>query len=177
MGENKALLTLGGEPLVKRGLRKLKELCSEVAIAGGDDELMAFGRVVRDRRAGCGPLGGIVAALEVSSFAWNLFLAVDVPFVPVSMLATLLRMAAGFDGVCVMPRVQDRPEPLCALYSKRALPVLRQELEAGRWKVTTAIQAAGSMRFLDLDDGTMFTNLNTPEEFAVAERRVDLLDS
>jgi len=177
MGENKALLMLGGEPLVKRGLRKLKGLCFEVAIAGGSEELKPFGRVVLDQKAGCGPLGGIVAALEQSSFAWNLFLPVDAPFVPVSILETLLRMAAGFDGVCVMPRVQGRMEPLCAVYSKRCLPVLRQELDAGRWKVTMAIEAAGSMRFLDLEDGTLFANLNTPEEFAEAERQLNVLDS
>ena len=101
MGQDKALLTLGGEPLVKRAVRKLSMVCAEVAIAGGAENLMQFGRVIPDESSGCGPLAGIVAALEQSSFEWNLFLAVDAPFVPVSVLKALLFMAAGSPSVCV----------------------------------------------------------------------------
>ncbi|HTC74974.1 MAG TPA: molybdenum cofactor guanylyltransferase, partial [Edaphobacter sp.] len=142
MGQDKALLTLGGEPLVKKAIRKLSKVCAGVSIAGGTEELRQFGRVIPDESVGCGPLGGIVAALEQSSFEWNLFLAVDAPFVPVSVLKALLFMVAGFPGVCVMARAQGVMQPLCAVYSRKALEVLKQELAAGRWKVTRAIEAA-----------------------------------
>jgi len=177
MGQDKALLTLGGEPLVKRGVRKLSKVCAEVAIAGGAEDLTQFGRVIPDESAGCGPLGGIVAALEQSSFEWNLFLAVDAPFVPVSVLKALLFMAAGSRGVCVMARAQGVMQPLCAVYSREALAVLRQELAAGRWKVTRAIEAAGPVKVIDFDEASWFANLNTPEEFAEAERHLDALDT
>jgi molybdopterin-guanine dinucleotide biosynthesis protein A len=177
MGKDKALLTLGGEPLIARGVRKLSRVCAEVAIAGGSEDLASFGRVILDNSLGCGPLGGIVSALEQSPFEWNLFLAVDAPFVPVSVLKALLFAADGFRGVCVMARVQGRMQPLCAVYSKGALEVLRQELAAGRWKVTQAIAAAGEVKFLDFYDSTWFANLNTPEEFAEAERHLDALDT
>jgi molybdopterin-guanine dinucleotide biosynthesis protein A len=177
MGQDKALLTLGGEALVSRGVRKLSEVCAEVAIAGGTENLMQFGRVIPDESLGCGPLGGIVAALEQSSFEWNLFLAVDAPFVPVSVLKALLFMAAGFPSVCVMARAQDVMHPLCGVYSRKGLAVLRQELIAGRWKVTRAIEAAGRVKVVDFDDASWFANLNTPEEFAEAERHLDALDT
>jgi molybdopterin-guanine dinucleotide biosynthesis protein A len=169
MGRDKALLTLDGEPLVKRAIRKLSEICAEVAIAGGTEDLNQFGRVVPDVNPGCGPLGGIVSALEQSSFEWNLFLAVDAPFVPVSTLKALLLMAAGFPGVCIMPRAQGLRQPLCAVYSRNALGVLREELAAGRWKVVPAIEAAGSVKEVDFEDAKWFANLNTPEEFEEAE--------
>jgi molybdopterin-guanine dinucleotide biosynthesis protein A len=177
MGQDKALLTLGGEPLVKRAVRKVSKVCARVAIAGGAENLMQFGRVIPDESAGCGPLGGIVAALEQSSFEWNLFLAVDAPFVPVLVLKTLLFVAAGSSSVCVMARTQDVMQPLCAVYSREALAVLRQELIAGRWKVTRAIEAAGPVKVVDFDDARWFANLNTPEEFAEAERHLDALDT
>ena len=172
MGRDKALLTLGGEPLVARGIRKLGEICAEVAIAGGDEELAKFGRVIPDKSPGCGPLGGIVSALEQSSFEWNVFLPVDAPYVPVAALKTLLSTAAGFSGVCVMARVQGRMQPLCAVYSKDALTVLQEELAAGRWKVTLAIETAGAIKIVDFDDASWFANLNTPEEFAEAEQHL-----
>jgi molybdenum cofactor guanylyltransferase len=177
MGHDKALLTLGGEPLVKRAIRKLRAVCAEVAIAGGTEELRQFGRVIPDESVGCGPLGGIIGALEQSSFEWNLFLAVDAPFVPISVLKALLFMAAGFNSVCVMARTQGVMQPLCAVYSRKALDVLKQELRAGRWKVTRAIEAAGPVRVMDFDNVSWFANLNTPEEFAEAEKHLDALDT
>jgi len=177
MGQDKALLRLGGEPLVQRAVRKLSEICAEVAIAGGTEDLARFGRVIPDKSPGCGPLGGIVSALEQSSFEWNLFLSVDAPFVPASALKALLVMAAGFQGVGVVARVQGRMQPLCAVYSRRALGVLQQELAGGRWKVLSAIEGAGSVKVVDFEDANWFANLNTPEEFAEAERHVDALDT
>jgi molybdopterin-guanine dinucleotide biosynthesis protein A len=177
MGQDKALLKLGGELLVARAVRKLSKVCAEVAIAGGGENLTQFGRVIADEGAGRGPLGGIVAALEQSSFEWNLFLAVDAPFVPASVLKALLFEAAGCRGVCVMARTQGVIQPLCAVYSSHALGVLRQELAAGRGKVVRAIEAAGPVKLVDFDDASWFSNLNTPEEFAEAEKHLNALDT
>ena len=172
MGRDKALLTLGGEPLVKIGLEKLKAVCDVVAIAGGTAELARFGWVVPDNRPGCGPLGGIVSALQQSLFEWNLFLPVDAPFVPIACLKSLLIMATGSSSVCVMARVEGQAQPLCAVYSRSAVEVLDRELNEGRWKVAEAIEAAGQVKVLDFKESGWFANLNTPEEFAEAARRV-----
>ena len=169
---NKALLELGGRTLVETGLEKLNAVCAEVAIAGGTDELCRYGRLVEDSRAECGPLGGIVAALEQSQFEWNLFLPVDVPFVPVDVLTSLLLAAAG-DAIGVMAEAEGQVQPLIAVYSRRALPVLRQQLAAGRWKVTQAVAAAGSVLPLHFERPDWFRNLNTPREFLDAGGRPD----
>jgi molybdopterin-guanine dinucleotide biosynthesis protein A len=173
MGRDKALLTLGGEPLVKIGLDKLRSVCEIVAIAGGAEELGEFGRIVSDKRSDCGPLGGIVSALEQSLFEWNLFLPVDAPFVPVFCLKALLMGASEYPCVCVMAGIGDVKQPLCAAYSRKALNVLQRELAEGRWKVTEAIAAAGLVRVADFGNVDWFANLNTPEEFAAAERRLE----
>jgi len=165
MGRDKALLELEGETLLERGLRKLREVCPEVAIAGGSAELNRFGRVVPDALPGCGPLGGIVTALEQSSHEWNLFLAVDMPSVPVEALRTLLFSAGGRSLVAVA-QVEGKVHPLCGVYARSALPVLRAELEAGRYKVKDAIRATGQFSHVQFHDARWFRNLNTPEEFA-----------
>ena len=162
MGRDKALLGLDGETLAERGLRKLREFCSEVAIAGGAAELSRFARVIPDARPGCGPLGGIVAALEQSSHEWNVFLAVDMPFVPVAKL----RVLAGGWASLYVPRVAGVVHPLCGAYSRKALPVLRAELEAGRYRMTDAIVATGSVGYVENFDPAWLANVNTPEEFA-----------
>ena len=168
MGRDKALLVLEGETLVERCLRKLSEVADEVAIAGGTEALARFGRVVPDAEPGCGPLGGIVAALAESRFEWNVFVPVDVPFVPVECLKELV--AAAMDsGEAGMARVDGELQPLCAVYPKTMLPGLRRELDAGRGKVVLAVAAAGPVRVVDFADARWFRNVNTPEEFAAAQ--------
>ena len=171
MGRDKALLLLNGEPLVQRGLRTLREVCTEVAIAGAAQDLSQFGRVIPDEMADCGPLSGIVSAMEQSSLEWNMFLSVDSPFVPAEVLNRLLLMAAGFPSIGVMARTAGVLQPLCAVYSRKALPTLREELAAGRWKVTQAVATAGQYKIVDFEEESWFRNLNTPEEFAEAERK------
>lgn len=176
MGADKALLPLGGKTLVERCILKLSAICAEVAIAGGAGELQRFGRLIPDAYPGCGPLGGIVSALEQSSFEWNLFLPVDAPFVPVECLKALLT-AARHPDVGVMARVEGRLQPLCGVFSRSAAGALRQEINAGRWKVETAIRAAGAVTVIDFANMKWFANLNTPKEFAEAEAHVDSLDT
>ena len=174
MGQNKALLELAGRPLIVRALAALSEVCADVAIAGGAPELAAFGRLVADETPGCGPLGGLVAALEQTAYEWNLFVPVDVPFVPVYVWRSLLDCAAANpQAACVMSRApggeEDRGntqvQPLCAVYARWSAPVLRQHLLAGRWKVTAAIAAAGPVVYCDFEDAAWFRNLNTPDDF------------
>lgn len=170
MGRNKALLELGGRTLVEIGLSKLRVACREVSLVGNHAELARFGvPVVPDAIAGCGPLGGIVAGLEASASEWNVFLAVDAPFVPVEVLRMLLTASEAEGAVCVMAEAVGRPQPLAAIYAKSALPTLRAELAAGRLKLISAIKAAGVVRYLQFDEEEWFRNLNTPEEFAEAE--------
>ncbi len=169
MGRDKALLELEGETLVARGLRTLGEVCAEVAIAGGAEELRRFGRVIADGVPGCGPLGGIVAGLEETAWEWNLFLAVDVPFVPREAWLRVIAAAAEADGAAVMVRVQGRVQPLCAAYRRTAVGRLRAELDGGRLKVTQAAAEAGGVVYVDFEkDAGWFRNFNNALEFEAA---------
>lgn len=166
MGQDKALLKLGGETLVERAVRSLSHVCEEVRIAGGSEGLRRFAPLVLDDAPGCGPLGGIVAALEQTRFEVNLFLAVDVPFVPPEAWLRIREAALRSDAPAVMARVQGQVQPLCAAYRTLGLETLRSELRAGRWKVTAAAAAAGRVEYVDFSDESWFLNVNTPLEFA-----------
>ncbi len=175
MGRDKALLEFEGQLLVERALDKLKVVCMEVAIAGGVEDLWRFGAMVPDRWIGCGPLGGLAAALEASSFDWNLVLAVDVPLVPVELVRALGERCVRSSAVGVMLRVDGRVEPLCAGYHRRALPAVQAALRAERFKVITAVEAAGPIEYFDIEgkNAGWFANVNTPEELAAAMRLVE----
>lgn len=165
MGQDKALLELGGETLVARAVRTLGEVCADVAICGRL-ELARFGRVVLDEESGRGPLGGIVAALSQTQWKWNLFCPVDVPFVPRAAWEKILARAAEDDCVAVMARVQGEVQPLCAAYSRNSASAMRAFLDSGRGRVTAAAEAAGAVAYVDFQELAWFRNANTPDEFA-----------
>lgn len=147
MGRDKSLIELAGKPLVLRAVLKLRRLCADVAIAGGGPELDAFAPVVKDIHPGCGPLGGIEAALAHSTHDWNLFLPVDMPLMPSAVLEQFfvreaLRNRASL--VAIAHSVDGRDQPLCAMYHKALLPFVREALEEGECKVTPAIRQAAS---------------------------------
>jgi molybdopterin-guanine dinucleotide biosynthesis protein A len=121
--------------------------------------------VIPDDQRDLGPLSGIIAALERTEFEWNVFLAVDVPFVPREAWVRLLAAAEVSDAVCVMARVDGHPQPLCAVYRRKAAPTLRAELQAGRLKVATAVAVAGAVEYVDFENVGWFRNFNTPLEF------------
>jgi molybdopterin-guanine dinucleotide biosynthesis protein A len=171
MGRNKALLVFEGETLAERALGKLRDICPEVAIAGGAPELSRFGRLIPDAWPGCGPLAGIVTALEQSACEWNLFLPVDMPFIPGEALRMMLQMGCGGEGLVVVPQVAERIHPLCGAYSKRVLPVLHAQLKAGRLKMKQAIEATKSFSYMQWDHKPeWFLNVNTPQEFSALSR-------
>ena len=176
MGTNKALLSFHGELLVERALRKLRRLCSTVAIAGGVPELSPYALVIPDEFPGQGPLGGIVSALEHSTTERNLFLAVDMPLLPVAALEALLS-ASGDPALVTLAQSAGRVQPLCGVYSRRALPVLRAELLKGNRRVRAAVEATGAIHYWQAPDPAWFTNVNTPDEFAAAEKLASSLDT
>jgi molybdopterin-guanine dinucleotide biosynthesis protein A len=172
MGRDKALLEFEGETLVERAVGKLGAVCAEVRIAGGGEEVKRFGAVVQDDVMGCGPLGGIVAGLGATGFDWSVFLAVDVPLVPVEFVQALGERCLRSSAVAVIARVEGRAEVLCAGYSRKGLSGLRKALEEGRLKVLTAVQEAGEVEFFEVDgkNACWFANVNTPEEFSMAKQ-------
>lgn len=173
MGRDKALLLLEGKTLIERAVAKLGNVCSTVAIAGGAENLAKYGRIMGDPMPGCGPLGGLVAALESTESEWNIFLPVDAPLITVGFVRSLAERCLASTAAVVMPLVEERAEPLCAAYHRDALPGLRMALACGRYKVTNAAEAAGRVEYFDVEDGAaQFTNLNRPEEFADIVRRM-----
>ena len=86
MGRDKALLALSGRPLVTIALEKLRTFCSEVSIAGNRDDLSGFAEVIPEQRIEQGPGAGVEAGLKACRQEWALFIPVDVPLVPASLL-------------------------------------------------------------------------------------------
>ena len=143
MGQDKALLQVGGRSLVEVALDKLR--CIGVAaprIAGARADLSAHAAVVPDLHPGCGPLSGIEAALAASKQALNLFLPVDMPLLPARFLSWMLLRAEITGALATVPRFNGQPQPLCAVYHRDLLGPITAALLAGNYKVIAVVSAA-----------------------------------
>jgi molybdopterin-guanine dinucleotide biosynthesis protein A len=175
MGRDKALLPLGGAPLIARTLDLLSSLGFTARICGSRPELARFAEVIADNFPRCGPLAGIEAALALSDAELNLFLPVDLPLLPCAFVRWLTERAAATQAVATIPAVADRPQPLCAIYSRRLVEGIRSSLAAGDRKVMNGIRAAAaSLREpIDLFDVETIASSLDPEDWPLTLRPLD----
>ena len=174
MGTDKALIDVGGFPLIQRVLRAVRPLTSDLMLVGsGAERFAGHGqRPVADLTVGDGPLGGIYSALRAARFEHCLVLACDMPFLNTRLLHHLCQRAQEWDAL--VPRLADgHLEPLHALYARTCIGAIESMLSAGLRSpldlyglVRTGHVAASEIRRLD-PDFRSFVNLNTPTELAL----------
>ncbi|MGA7559203.1 MAG: molybdenum cofactor guanylyltransferase [Terriglobales bacterium] len=188
MGANtdKAFVDFGGQTLLDRALGVMGAVCGRVTIVGDPAKFAKAGfakggSVVADIFPGCGPLGGIHAALVHSSAELNLMLAVDMPFVSRELLAFLFDVAAAEDednhALVTVPHTKRGLQPLCAIYRRDFSAVAEQALRAGKYKIDAAFSSV-SIRVVEEREleaagfsEQSFFNVNTPEDRLAAEGR------
>ena len=145
MGADKALLQLAGKPLIHHAVSKLRRVCADVHILGSNPALAAYAPLVPDLHPGCGPIGGMEAALVHSPHQWNLFLAVDMPFLPTAFIrAALSQWLADATAPGIrMFTADDRPQPGFSLIHKEIAPFLSEAIARGDFKLMRVFEAAG----------------------------------
>jgi molybdopterin-guanine dinucleotide biosynthesis protein A len=164
MGRDKALLAWNGTTLAQNAARIVKEACGNVALVGDPARYGSLGlRVFADRFPGCGPIGGVVTALTVSSPEWCLVVGCDMPALSPEALRLLLAETARTDAESIIPLGEGGPEPLCAVYHRACLPALEKAISEGRFRMRDIVNELRP-RFLAGLDPASFANLNTPED-------------
>jgi molybdopterin-guanine dinucleotide biosynthesis protein A len=175
MGRDKAFIEIDGVPLWRRQLRILQELVpTEIFLAGPPHPVWenAGCTIVPDAQEECGPLGGIVAALRVSSSDLLLALAIDLPHMSANCLREILGRCA--DGKGVIPW-DERYEPLAAVYPKRSLQLAEQLLFAGDYSLQSFANACvreelAVQQPVSSADAALFLNMNTSADLLAAAR-------
>lgn len=171
MGSDKALLSFGGQTLLERALQTAAAVAETTVIVGPRERYAAFGEVIEDAYAGCGPLAGIHAALGATNSDLNLMLSVDMPLMTESFLAWLLQKAKAAEELIVVPDALGGPQPLCAIYRRQVRGIAEQALKNGDYKIGKLF-ALVPTRYISEQEiiangfsSTIFRNINTREEF------------
>jgi molybdopterin-guanine dinucleotide biosynthesis protein A len=146
MGSDKALLPFAGRPLIEHALATLREAGLSVSIAGANpaaqSALAAYARIIPDPQPGLGPLAGICAALEAASARYVVFLPVDLPLIPPSLIVYLLHHARITGRAVTVPSINGFLQTFPAVLDRSVLPALKTELDSGRRGCFSAFKAA-----------------------------------
>ena len=172
MGQPKALVELGGRPLVSRVVATVGSAGLEpIVVAKPDSQLPRLDcRVLSEPPEPQHPLTGLVTALRASAGRGVVAIACDMPLVPAKLLTWISHLEEEI-AVC---EVGGRMQPLLGRYSPSAVDRLDEALANGA-SMTEAVTSLDPFvireqslaRFADPE--RIVFNVNTPEDVTTAE--------
>ncbi len=172
MGQPKALVELGGRPLVSRVVAAVGSAGLEpIVVAKPDSQLPRLDcRVLSEPPEPQHPLTGLVTALRASAGRGVVAIACDMPLVPAKLLAWISHLEEEV-AVC---EVAGRMQPLLGRYSPSVVDRLAEALADGA-SMTEAVTALDPFvireqslaRFADPE--RIVFNVNTPDDVLIAE--------
>jgi molybdopterin-guanine dinucleotide biosynthesis protein A/molybdopterin converting factor small subunit len=177
MGTPKALLPFDGEPLIVHIVRSLQSRFSDIVVVAAPGQQLPSLPVtlVHDDVAYQGPVGGILYGLRAARGSHAFVTSCDSAFLSPTLIDYLLSLKEDYD--VVVPRWEDRFQPLMAVYSKGVLPVLETQLANGQLrpvslftKVRTREVSEEEVRRVD-PEGASFFNMNTPADYEEVQKR------
>ena len=178
MGEDKALKTFLGHPLIQRVAEQLLPIADELIVTTNRPEEYAFLNLplFPDLKPGRGALGGLYTAIASAKHPIVAVVACDMPFASASLLQAAGKLLLGEEMDVVIPKSDEGYEPLHAVYHRATcLPAIEAAIDADQWKVIAWFPHV-KVRVLTPDEirqydpkGLAFWNVNTPEEFSTAE--------
>lgn len=171
-GRDKSRLVIEGRPIIVRQMEVLGRVTDQIFVVANEAAPFAdLGLpVYPDVVKGAGALGGVHAALHVSSTERVLVVACDLPFLDARVLERLVALTDEADGAWI--RTARGVEPLLACYRRAAADTIRQVIDAGHLKAS-ALDHVLRMAVLDENELVQFgsverllANVNTPEDYA-----------
>jgi molybdopterin-guanine dinucleotide biosynthesis protein A len=131
MGADKALALFQGKPLIENALNIMRSAGVTTFISASRHDLRNFAEELTDGFLAAGPLGGIHGALSATTSEWNVFLPVDMPLMPSSLLATLLQRSQLTGAPVTVAQVNGQIEPFPVVLHRSTLPLIEERLKAG----------------------------------------------
>jgi len=170
MGTDKSMISLNGRPMIEHAIEAIKPLCGQVVISSNQCTYDFTGcEVWEDELPERAPIIGIYSCLKRSQTEVNILLSCDMPLMSTQMLQYLLEKSANSD-ITVPVHGDHFIEPLCGIYKKSSLCILKEYIDKGNYRLNECIRSA-SAQLVKVDEKLpfysvdLFSNINTPEDY------------
>jgi molybdenum cofactor guanylyltransferase len=177
MGRDKATVLFRGKPLWEIQLDLLRKLAPpEIFVSARTDPSWRPADVefIADAPPSRGPLSGLVASTAKMRATHLLALAVDMPFMTEKFLRYLCEQIEPRVGV--VPKIDNRAEPLAAIYPREAEIDFRDALVGADFSLQTLVRQlldSGKLRELSVteQEQKLFLNVNELSDLPALIRR------
>lgn len=175
-GKEKAFLRIGEKCFIERVLDVFSGIFQEIILVTNNAvaHLQWDVRIVADIYPFRSSLTGLHAGLFYAEHPYAFFTACDTPFLQRELVESLVEaIDPRFD--IVLPETEKGLEPLCAVYSRKCLKPIQEQLDRKDLQVRKIYEHMKvkklSEEFLREKDPLLLSlvNVNTPEELAGAE--------
>lgn len=182
MGEDKRWISLGGETLLARLLKRAARIPFAerfLCVARETPALRALAeaygmRLLADERQEVGPMEGIRRGLSTMGTDYAFAVSCDMPFLDFSRLAALLDRAGGAARPgAVLPRTGRRWQTLAGLYHRDVADAFAAALARGAHKIRAVLETL-PVEIVPFQTAgvNLFFNVNTPADLRLAAGRI-----
>lgn len=165
MGTDKSDLVYKNRTFLDIQIKKGEQLGIHDILVSGYRGSGCAGRIVLDRFAERGPLGGLEACLRQAVHDQCLVLSVDTPLVQVCELQGLIRQdKQGSDPATILQHGQKQ-EPLIGIYHTGLADAMAEALEEGRGSVFAFLKKVGYGVYESMGESAQFGNINEKADY------------
>lgn len=168
MGIDKALLPFGGyTTLSEFQYEKISQWFETVYLSSKSNKFHFHCPIIKDIYQENSPLVGIASIFQLLKTDAVFILSVDAPLVNRSVIDSLWEAYTHDTNANTSAIIAQSPsglQPLCGIYKRSILPFVLQNISLNKHRLSTLLQDAPSKTVFFKED-TLFTNLNTQEEY------------
>lgn len=170
--KNKAFLEYKNNYFIERIINALSDYEEIIIISNSPEDYKGLGlKVIKDIYPSQGPLSGIHSALNYIKTDYCLVVACDMPFINKNVVNYLGSINDDYE--VLIPKVEGKLQPLCAIYKKTCKELMERELLRNNNKLiktclnfnTKIIDDFSSLREINDKKEKNFYNINTVEEY------------
>ena len=177
MGQDKAQLLLGGQPIWKKIAQELSA-CGRLYLSVSqtcDEKALEGYPIIRDVVPDCGVMGGLYSAFQAIEEDLLFACACDMPFVNRRFVRWMLnrweeevQKGRQWDGIVVCGD-DGKTHATAALYHRRLQGKLEEQVRQRRLRMHTFVREEANILLLPMGEVTSFSrcfqNINTPEDY------------
>ncbi|PTA48553.1 molybdenum cofactor guanylyltransferase MobA [Shewanella morhuae] len=167
-GDDKGLVELNGEAMIKHTIDRIKPQVKEILINANRNQTRyaEFGfKVISDEHSGfLGPLAGMIAAMGNTDAEYLLVVPCDCPLLPLDLVPRMLAAIEAEGAELAVASDGEYEQPVVMLLKPSLRDSMKAFLEAGERKVDFWYAKHHFVVASFADQPNAFVNVNTPEQ-------------
>lgn len=164
MGEDKSKLIYKGKTFTDNIIEASQDFMEIIVISNNKDITNNKKvKIIEDIYIGYGPMGGIYTALTNSKYEKVLCIACDMPLIKRETLNLIGKFKEEYEVLA--PKIEDKIEPLCSVYSKRSLSKIEGLIKENKVKLMDFIKESDYKFISENLEVSDFFNINTKKDY------------